>query len=67
LFRKKASENRTAQMVVKLTVEPVAGLDTPVREPKSTPGSTSSKTGIVLVPHGNQRTAKLTSIESSKH
>jgi len=67
LFRKKAPENRTAQMVVKLTVEPVPGLDTPVRVPKSTPGSTSSKTGIVLVPHGNQRTAELTSIEGPKH
>ena len=53
LFRKRAPANGTARMVMRLTVEPVAGSETspPTPKsvsPKSTPGSSRSKTGIVL-------------------
>ena len=53
LFRKRAPANGTARMVMRLTVEPVGGSETPPStpksvSPKSTPGSSSSKTGIVL-------------------
>ena len=53
LFRKRAPANGTARMVVRLTVEPAAGSETPPStpksvSPKSTPGLSPSKTGIVL-------------------
>jgi len=67
LFRsKKAPEKSTARMVVKLTVEPVAGSQTPMPtdNPVRIPGSDSGKTGIVLTPGQVRRTPELTSIQT---
>ena len=62
LFRKKTAEKEApARMVVKLTVEPAAGSETPI------PKSDSGKTGIVLAPRQNRRTPELTSIQTLKH
>ena len=70
LFRsKKAPEKSTARMVVKLTVEPVAGSQTPMPtdNPIRIPGSDSGKTGVVLAPGQVRRTPELTSIQTLKH
>jgi hypothetical protein len=70
LFRsKKAPEKSIARMVVKLTVEPVAGSQTPMPtdNPVRIPGSDSGKTGIVLAPGQVRRTPELTSIQTLKH
>ncbi len=70
LFRsKKAPEKSTARMVVKLTVEPVAGSQTPMPtdNPVRIPGSDSGKTGVVLAPGQVRRTPELTSIQTLKH
>ncbi len=67
LFRsKKAPERSIARMVVKLTVEPVAGSQTPMPtdNPVRIPGSDSGKTGIVLTPGQVRRTPELTSIQT---
>jgi hypothetical protein len=69
LFRsKKAPEKSTARMVVKLTVEPVAGSQTPMPtdNPIRIPGSDSGKTGVVLAPGQVRRTPELTSIQTLK-
>jgi hypothetical protein len=68
LFRsKKAPEKSIARMVVKLTVEPVAGSQTPMPtdNPIRIPGSDSGKTGIVLAPGQVRRTPELTSIQTT--
>jgi hypothetical protein len=70
LFRsKKAPEKSMARMVVKLTVEPVGGSQTPMPSdnPVRIPGSDSGKTGIVLAPGQVRRTPELTSIQTLKH
>jgi hypothetical protein len=70
LFRsKKAPEKSIARMVVKLTVEPVGGSQTPMPSdnPVRIPGSDSGKTGIVLAPGQVRRTPELTSIQTLKH
>ena len=70
LFRsRKAPEKSTARMVVKLTVEPVAGSQTPMPSdnPTRIPGSDSGKTGIVIAPDQIQRTPELTSTQTLKH
>ncbi len=70
LFRsKKAPERSIARMVVKLTVEPVAGSQTPMPtdNPIRIPGSDSGKTGVVLAPGQVRRTPELTSIQTLKH
>jgi hypothetical protein len=70
LFRsKKAPEKSTARMVVKLTVEPVAGSQTPMPtdNPIRIQGSDSGKTGVVLAPGQVRRTPELTSIQTLKH
>jgi hypothetical protein len=70
LFRsKKAPKKSIARMVVKLTVEPVAGSQTPMPtdNPVRIPGSDSGKTGIVLAPGQVRRTPELTSIQTLKH
>ena len=67
LFRgKKAPERSIARMVVKLTVEPVAGSQTPMPtdNPVRIPGSDSGKTGIVLTSGQVRRTPELTSIQT---
>ncbi len=67
LFRsRKAPERLIARMVVKLTVEPVAGSQTPMPtdNPVRIPGSDSGKTGIVLTPGQVRRTPELTSIQT---
>ena len=67
LFRsKKAPEKSIARMVVKLTVEPVGGSQTPMPSdnPIRIPGSDSGKTGIVLSPGQVRRTPELTSIQT---
>jgi hypothetical protein len=70
LFRsKKAPGKSIARMVVKLTVEPVGGSQTPMPSdnPVRIPGSDSGKTGIVLAPGQVRRTPELTSIQTLKH
>jgi hypothetical protein len=67
LFRsKKAPERSIARMVVKLTVEPATGSQTPMPtdNPVRIPGSDSGKTGIVLTPGQVRRTPELTSIQT---
>ena len=69
-FRKRATgpATTTARMVVKLTPEPVAGSDTPLRidNPVHRPGLDSGKTGIVLAPSKDRRTPELTSTQTAK-
>jgi hypothetical protein len=69
LFRKRAPANGAARMVVRLTVEPAAGSETPIRtdSPVRIPRSDSGKTGIALAPGQVQRTPELTSIQTLKH
>jgi hypothetical protein len=69
LFRKRAPANGTARMVVRLTVEPIAGSETPIRtdSPVRIPRSDPGKTGIALAPHQNRQTPELTSIQTQKH
>jgi hypothetical protein len=69
LFRKRAPANGTARMVVRLTVEPIAGSETPIRtdSPVRIPRSDSGKTGIALAPGKVRRTPELTSIQTLKH
>jgi hypothetical protein len=69
LFRsKKAPEKSTARMVVRLTVEPGAGSQTPIPtdNPVRIPRSDSGKTGIVLAPGKVRGTPELTSIQTLK-
>jgi hypothetical protein len=70
LFRsKKPTEKSMARMVVKLTVEPAAGSQTPIPtdNPVRIPRSDSGKTGIVLAPGQVRGTPELTSIQTLKH
>jgi hypothetical protein len=69
LFRKRAPANGAARMVVRLTVEPAAGSETPTRtdSPVRIPRSDSGKTGIALAPGQVRRTPELTSIQTLKH
>ncbi len=70
LFRsKKAPEKSTARMVVRLTVEPVSGSQTPMptENPVRIPRSDSGKTGIVLTPGQVRGNPELTSIQTPKH
>jgi hypothetical protein len=69
-FRKKAAgpATTTARMVVRLTPEPIAGSDTPLRidNPVHRPGLDAGKTGIVLVPGKDPRIPELTSTQTVK-
>jgi hypothetical protein len=69
LFRKRAPANRAARMIVRLTVEPASGSETPIRtdSPVRIPRSDSGKTGIALAPGKVRRTPELTSIQTLKH
>jgi hypothetical protein len=69
LFRKRAPANGAARMVVRLTVEPAAGSQTPIRtdSPVRIPRSDSGKTGIALAPGQVRGTPELTSIQTLKH
>lgn len=69
LFRKRAPANGAARMIVRLTVEPAAGSETPIRtdSPVRIPRSDSGKTGIALAPGQFRRTPELTSIQTLKH
>jgi len=67
LFRKRAPENGTARMVVRLTVEPAAGSETPADSPVRIPKSDSSKTDVALAPRQNRQIPELTSIQTLKH
>jgi hypothetical protein len=70
-FRKKAPEpeTATARMVVKLTVDPVAGSDTPIRAGNPVRGQKSDpgKTSIALAPSQNRRTPEFIVIQNLKH
>jgi hypothetical protein len=69
LFRKRAPANGAARMVVRLTVEPAAGSQTPIHtdSPVRIPRSDSGKTGIALAPGQVRGTPELTSIQTLKH
>jgi hypothetical protein len=68
-FRKKTPETASARMIVKLTVEPAAGSETPINtdNPDRIPKSDSGKTGIALAPRQNRPTPELTLIQNLKH
>jgi hypothetical protein len=73
LFRKKSPEKVSARMVVKLTVEPVTGSETPIPtdSPVRVPKLNSRKTGIALTNPSKSTSAKpsiglATTVESAK-
>jgi hypothetical protein len=70
-FRKKAPdpETATARMVVKLTVDPVSGSDSPIRTGNPVRGQKSQpgKTSIALAPSQKPRTPELIVIQNLKH
>jgi hypothetical protein len=68
-FRKKTPEpeTATARMVVKLTVDPVPGSDTPIRTGNPGLKSDSGKTSIALAPSQHHPTPEFIVIQNLKH